>query len=193
MLIFLLYHQVVLMEWSLLTISHHPSLSFIAPKWSSRQHPVSADLRVGQHWCVHVPESTVSYEFVFSSLALSSTSHIRRCRLSEMEGSWPHNCCFVECGFQNLFKTAYRILFFQSSFFSKFFVRILGVQPYSSIDTAITSKKYHFILSERSDFHIIDNLTMAVNVFSWHHFQLMRYCYRGMWIGQLISEVCHLV
>ena len=40
-------------------------------------------------------------------------------------------------------------------FFSKCFVK---VQPYSSTDTATVWKNSSFILSEKSDFHMIDNL-----------------------------------
>ena len=39
-----------------------------------------------------------------------------------------------------------------------------AVHPYSSTDTATVLKKSSFILSEASDFHMIDNLSIAVNV-----------------------------
>ena len=42
------------------------------------------------------------------------------------------------------------------------FVSIYVVHPYRSIDTAAASKTPHFILSDRSDFHMIDNLSRAV-------------------------------
>ena len=38
--------------------------------------------------------------------------------------------------------------------------------PYSSIDTAIAWKKSRFILSDRLDFHMIDNQLIAVNAFA---------------------------
>ena len=64
---------------------------------------------------------------------------------------------------KNLFKTAPSIfVLFPSRFFSMHFVNIHEVHPYSSTDTAIAWKKSHFILSEKSDFHITDNLSMPL-------------------------------
>ena len=39
------------------------------------------------------------------------------------------------------------------------------MQPYSSIDATAAWKKLRFILSVRSDFHIIDSLLIAVHAF----------------------------
>ena len=39
------------------------------------------------------------------------------------------------------------------------------MHPYSSIDTTTAWKKLRFILSGRSDFHMIDNLSIAVRAF----------------------------
>ena len=39
------------------------------------------------------------------------------------------------------------------------------MHPYSSIDTTAAWKKLRFILSVRSDFHMIDNLSIAVHAF----------------------------
>ena len=44
-------------------------------------------------------------------------------------------------------------------------VSIHVVHPYSSIDIVIAWKKSHLILSDRSDFHMINNLSIAVYVF----------------------------
>ena len=44
-----------------------------------------------------------------------------------------------------------------SSFFSSRFVSVHVVNPYSSIDVTAAWKKLRFILSVRSDFHIIDS------------------------------------
>ena len=41
------------------------------------------------------------------------------------------------------------------------FVSVNVVHPYSSIDTAAAWKKSFFILSDRSDFHMIDRLAIA--------------------------------
>ena len=46
-----------------------------------------------------------------------------------------------------------------------YFVRVHVVHPYSSIDVTAAWKKLRFILSVRSDFHIIDSLLIAVHAF----------------------------
>ena len=46
------------------------------------------------------------------------------------------------------------------------FITIHVVHQYSSIDTAMAQKKSCFILLERSNFHIIDNLSVAVHAFA---------------------------
>ena len=53
-------------------------------------------------------------------------------------------------------------------FFSICLVSLHVVHPYSSIDTTASCKKLRFILSVRSDFHMTDNLSIAVNVFGSH-------------------------
>ena len=50
--------------------------------------------------------------------------------------------------------------------FSWCFVSIHEVHSYSSIDTATTWKKSCFILSDRSDFYIINNLLIAAHAFA---------------------------
>ena len=84
----------------------------------------------------------------------------------EMGGKWPYSC-FVECCFQDLFNITCSILVQSpSSFFSMHFVSIHVVHPYSSIDTTAAWKKYYFILSDRSNFHIINKLLIAVHAFA---------------------------
>ena len=81
-------------------------------------------------------------------------------------GRWPYSWCLVGCCRQDLFKIARSILVkLPSSFFSSRFVRVHGVHPYSSIDATAAWKKLRFILSVRSDFHIIDSLLIAVYAF----------------------------
>ena len=58
-------------------------------------------------------------------------------------------------------------MLFPSSFFSMRFVSVHEVHPYSSNDTDTASKKSHFILSERSDFLMVDNLSKAVHTSAW--------------------------
>ena len=83
-------------------------------------------------------------------------------------------------------------MYFQSSFFFMRFVSIQMVHPYNSTDAGTTWTKSCFILSGRSDFDIIDNLPTAVYALCWiwrHCFELIRYCYRVIWIGLLISTL----
>ena len=81
-------------------------------------------------------------------------------------GRWPYSWCLVGCCRQDLFKIARSILvWLPSSFFYSRFVSVHVVQPYSSIDVTAAWKKLRFILSVRSDFHIIDSLLIAVHAF----------------------------
>ena len=52
------------------------------------------------------------------------------------------------------------------SFFSIRFVSVYVVHPYSSIDKTAAWKKFRFNLSDRSDLHIIDSLSIAVHTFA---------------------------
>ena len=87
-----------------------------------------------------------------------------------MMGGWyPHSCCFVGCCLQYLFNTAQSILVqLLSSFLSICLVSIHVVHPYSNIDMNAARKKLCFILSERSDFHMTDSLSIAVQAFTSH-------------------------
>ena len=48
------------------------------------------------------------------------------------------------------------------------FVSINVLDLYSSIDAAAAWKKSHFILLDRSDFHVIDSQLIAVHTFTEH-------------------------
>ena len=50
--------------------------------------------------------------------------------------------------------------------FSRRFVSVHVVHPYSSIETIAAWKKLRFILSVRSDFHMTDSLLRAVHAFT---------------------------
>ena len=87
-------------------------------------------------------------------------------RLTWMGGKWPYSCYFAGCCFQDFFTFARsNLVQFPSSFLSIRFVTIHVVHPYSYIDTAATWKKSRFILSNRSDFHIINGLSIAIHAF----------------------------
>ena len=84
----------------------------------------------------------------------------------EIGGRWLYSCCFVGCYFQNLFNIGCNILVqFPSNFFSICLVSVYVVHPFSRIDTTATWKKLHFILLDKFDFHMIDNLLIAVHAF----------------------------
>ena len=80
-----------------------------------------------------------------------------------------YSCCFVGCGFQDLFNIACSILVqWPSSFFSIHLVSVHLVHPYRRLDTTTAWKKLRFILSDKFDFHMINNLSMAIHTFTSH-------------------------
>ena len=71
------------------------------------------------------------------------------------------------CCFQDLFNMTHSILVqFPSIFFSIHLVSIQVVHPYSRIGMTTVWKKLHFMLSDRFDFHMINNLSIAVHAFA---------------------------
>ena len=87
----------------------------------------------------------------------------------EMGGKCPYSCCYMECCIQDFFNIACSILVqFPSGFYSICLLSINVVHPYSRIDTNTAWKKLHFILSDRFNFHMIDNLLIAVHAFNSH-------------------------
>ena len=88
------------------------------------------------------------------------------CIVFVMGGRWPYSWCLVGACRRDLFNIARNILVLLPSRF--FFSRLVSVQvvhPYSSIDTTAAWKKVRFILSDRSDFHMIESLSIAVYAF----------------------------
>ena len=55
---------------------------------------------------------------------------------------------------------------FPSSFSSMRLLYVHVVHPYCSIDTPATWKKSRYILSDRSNFYMIDNLSIAIHAFA---------------------------
>ena len=79
-----------------------------------------------------------------------------------------------------LFNIACSILVqFPSWFFFIHLVNVHVVHPCSRIDATATWKKLRFILSDRSDFHIIDNLSIAVHVF-------VSRILMSFWVGEML-------
>ena len=158
-----------------LTLSRHFSQSFIASDRSFGLHSVSS-----QSCCMYVlaghPALACPYVGVHRSTSLmSSPLLLQQCsaclahltwRVFAMGGRWPYSWCFVGCCRQDLFNIARNILvLLPSSSFSSCFVSVQVVHPYSSIDTTAAWKKLRFILSVKSDFHMIDSLSIAVHIF----------------------------
>ena len=52
------------------------------------------------------------------------------------------------------------------------FMSVHVMHPYNSIDTTIAWEKFHFIFSDKLDFHVIDNFSIAVRTFAniMYHF-----------------------
>ena len=104
----------------------------------------------------------------FSLLLLQCPTCLLRLtrKICEMEGMWPYSCYFLGRCFRDLFKIARSILVLSpSNYFSIHFVSV-HVHPYSCIDTAKAWKKSLFILSDRSDSHMVDESTIVVNAFT---------------------------
>ena len=81
--------------------------------------------------------------------------------LFQMGGRWPYICCFVGCYFRDLLNISNcSLVQFPCSIFSIRLVSVYVVHAYSRIDTTASWKKLSFILS---DFHMIDNLSIAVH------------------------------
>ena len=85
-----------------------------------------------------------------------------------MGSKWLYIC------FQDLFKTAESILvLFLFSNISKHLPRVQVVHLYSCTNWATAWIKSHFILSEKSDFYLINNLSIAVHAFPMHILTLL--------------------
>ena len=83
-------------------------------------------------------------------------------------GRWPYSCCFAGYCFQDLFTIACNILVQipVKLFLSIRWVNIHVVRPYSRIDTTTAWNKLRFILSDRPNFYMIDNLSIAAHAFA---------------------------
>ena len=91
---------------------------------------------------------------------------------------WPYSCCFVGCCLQDLFSIARSILvLLSSSCFSIRLVSVHMVHPYSSIGMTAAWKKLRFILSVRSDFHMTDSLSIALDAFAGRVIDICEFIY----------------
>ena len=169
------HHHVVPLARISLTLSCHFSLLFIASGWSSGLHPLSS-----HSCCMYVragrPAFAWPYVGVRRSTSLMSSSLLPQqcpawlvrltCIVFVIGGRWLYSWCLVRCCRLDWFNIARRILvLLPSSFFSSCLVSVQVVHPYSSIDTTAAWKKLRFILSVRSDFHMIESLSIAVHAY----------------------------
>ena len=168
-------HHVVPLARISLTLSRHFSLSLIASGRSSGLHPVSshgcwmyvragrpafARPYVGVHWSTSLMSSSLLLNQLPACLVRLT------CIVFVIGGRWPYSWWFWRYCRQDLFNIALNILvWLPSSFFSSRLVSVHVVHPYSSIDTTAAWKKLRFILSVRSDFHMIVSLSIAVHAF----------------------------
>ena len=150
-----------------LTLSHHFFLPFIASGRSSGLHPVSSHscwmyVRAGR------PAFARPYVGVHRSTSLSSSLLVQRfpaylVRLTMIVfvmvpcvGIAARTCSILLAAFLCNCRLA---------FFSSRLVNVQVVHPYSCIDTTAAWKKLRFILSVRSDFYMIDSLSITVHAF----------------------------
>ena len=110
-----------------------------------------------------------------------------------MGGKWPYSCCFERCCFQDLFK---QLLVSLCSFHPNFSPVVQVVQSYSSTDKATAWKNSCFILSERLDFHLVNN-NLSIAIHTLHIHMLTSLSVDEMLLPRhgnslLISEACHL-
>ena len=65
------------------------------------------------------------------------------------------------------------LILFPTSFLFICTVRNHVVHPYSNMNTGTSLKKSCYTLSDKSDFHLIDNLSISVSTFIWHVLTLL--------------------
>ena len=86
----------------------------------------------------------------------------------EVGGRQLYRCCFVGCGFQDLFITTHSILVqLSSSFFSIRFVSVHVVHPYSSMDTTADGKNC-VLFYQTSLTSTFNSPLIAVHTFTSH-------------------------
>ena len=155
------------------TLSHHSSLLSIAFGKSFTLYPVSIQSCLASRPTPTLPydggpQENTNYEFDFTPLVGLACLVRLVWMIWEMGGRWPYSCCFVGCCFQDLFSIVRIILGQLLSSFSKCKVSVHVVHLYCSIDMTVALKKLHFILSDRSDFHMTDSLLIADHALASH-------------------------
>ena len=143
------------LAWISLTLSCQLSLSSIAPGRSSRLHSMSI-LRHCRYVLLGHPTLVCRCERVHRKTSQMISSVILQqyptCLIYliwmvlEIGGWCLYNCCFVGCGFHNLFNIAcYILVQFLPSLFSIRFISIHVVYPYIRTDTTAPWNLYIYI------------------------------------------------
>ena len=162
------HHLVMPSAWISLALSRHPSLSFIASSRSSGLHTVSS-----QSCCMYVRAGCSAFsqpcEGVHRSISLMSSSILlQQCPACLVRLTLIIFVMVVLCGVLPPGPVQYcsqHYCVVAVKLFSCHLVSVHVVHPYSSIDMIAAWKKLHFILLVRSDFHMTDNLLIAVDAF----------------------------
>ena len=171
-------HQDELISSSSLALFLRPSQASIVLVRSSRVHPVSSQ---NGHICIFAgwPTLVCLRAGVYKRTSLMNVSSFpHKCpaclvrlilMVCEIGGNWPWSSCFVRRCFEQLLKTAGSILrLFASNFPLLRFATAQVMRPYSSTDITTACQKSNYILLERSDFHMIDNQSISVNLYPMH-------------------------
>ena len=82
------------------------------------------------------------------------------CMVFEIESKWQYSCCFLWCCFQNLFQK--HVAFLCSSHLASSPCILWCIHPVVLTQLQLERNP---ILSDTSDFHMIDNLSIAVHTF----------------------------
>ena len=106
----------------------------------------------------------ITYEFVLTSPTESNIFYSSYSWMAcEMGGKWPSTAFLKGAAYKICSEQHIASLCSSCLAFSKHFVKVRVVKWYSSTNTATTRKNSHFILSERSNFHWVDNLFTEVH------------------------------
>ena len=156
--IYIYHHYDVTLARISQTLSHHSSISSIAPVRFSSLHPESVqsccrEVQTGcsilARPCERIHRST---SLMSSSLLLQLCPTCLVCliwMIFEMDDRWTYSCYFVGSCLQNLFNIAcIDLVQLPSSFFYIHLISVHVVHPYSSIDSTASRKKLCYILSD---------------------------------------------
>ena len=109
----------------------------------------------------------VVYEFVVVSPVGTTCLARLTWIVCEMGGKWSYNFCFVECCFQDLFKTSINILvYFSPLFFSFILLAFMGCIQTDGMTQTPLRRNPVFFYWIVSDTRMIDNPSIAVHDFT---------------------------